>query len=302
MRTITPAPCARAHPPMPVVVGAPRSGTTLLRMMLDAHPHLAIPPETGFLPALAALDGPAAVDPTALARTIASHPAGAPNWPDFHLAEEALQAAIAALPAPSPAEAARCFYRLYAARFGKPRSGDKTPVHAFALPTIARLLPEAAVLHIIRDGRDAALSLRPLWFAPGKDMPTLARHWRGFVTAARAGAQDCPRYMELRFEELVRDPEAVLRRVAAFLDLAYHPAMAEPQRRAAARLAEHQERRSDDGTLLVTRERRLEQQWRTATAPDPSRAGVWRTVFSVQDRAAFATEAGPLLDELGYGA
>jgi Sulfotransferase family len=42
--------------PMPVIVGIPRSGTTLLRMMIDAHPAVAVPPETGFLPALADLD------------------------------------------------------------------------------------------------------------------------------------------------------------------------------------------------------------------------------------------------------
>src|SRR5947207_13021648 len=43
---------ARGHAPAPFVVGVPRSGTTLLRLMLDAHPQLAIPPETHFLPGL----------------------------------------------------------------------------------------------------------------------------------------------------------------------------------------------------------------------------------------------------------
>ena len=43
---------------MPIVVGVARSGTTLLRMIVDAHPQVAIPPETGFLPALAELDRP----------------------------------------------------------------------------------------------------------------------------------------------------------------------------------------------------------------------------------------------------
>lgn len=287
---------------MPVVVGAPRSGTTLLRMMLDAHPDLAVPPETGFLPALAALEGAQAHDPEALAGLIADFPPGMPNWPDFHLSAGKLRDAIAALPAPSPAEAARCFYRLYAERFGKPRWGDKTPVHAFALPAIARLLPEAAVVHIIRDGRDAALSLRPLWFAPGTDMPSLARHWRDFVSAARQGAAACPRYLEIRYEELVRDPPAVLRGVAAFLDLRFDAAMTEPHRRAAARLAEHEGRRRADGSVLLSRERRFAQQWRTTSPPDPSRIGVWRAELTEAERAAFATEAGALLEELGYGA
>ena len=287
---------------MPVVVGAPRSGTTLLRLMLDAHPDLALPPETGFLPALAALRGAAARSPEALARTILHHPPEAPNWPDFGIEAAALHEAIAALPAPSPAGAARCFYRLYAARLGKPRWGDKTPHHAFHLPAIAGLLPEAAILHIIRDGRDAALSLRPLWFAPAQDMAALAAHWQGFVTAARQGGAACPRYMELRYEALLRDPEAVLRRVADFLAISFHPAMAAPQDGAAARLAEHRERRRADGSLLVSRENRLAQQWRTTTPPDPSRIGAWRTALAPAERAAFAAVAGPLLEALGHEA
>src|SRR4051794_12605474 len=75
--------------PMPIVVGVPRSGTTLLRMMLDAHPDLAIPPETGFLPALADLDP--GIDPREAAWRIIS---GFHTWPDFALDADALRQAI----------------------------------------------------------------------------------------------------------------------------------------------------------------------------------------------------------------
>jgi hypothetical protein len=115
----------RLSPPAPFVVGVPRSGTTLLRLMLDAHPELAIPPETGFFPWITTIDGTArgAADEF-VQRLMAS-----PTWVDFHLDAGALRDALAALPGFSVAEGLRCFYRLYAARFGKRRWGDKTPVH-----------------------------------------------------------------------------------------------------------------------------------------------------------------------------
>ena len=61
----------------------------------------------------------------------------------------------------------RAFYRGYAAARGKTRYGDKTPMHATDIDVLSRVLPEARFIHIIRDGRDVAASLRGLPFAPG---------------------------------------------------------------------------------------------------------------------------------------
>ena len=66
--------------PMPIVVGVPRSGTTLLRFMLDSHPSLAIPPETGFLAPLAA-SPVRAIDE--VFDVITGWPPESPAWPDF---------------------------------------------------------------------------------------------------------------------------------------------------------------------------------------------------------------------------
>src|SRR2546430_13399132 len=80
------------RPPAPFVVGVPRSGTTLLRLMLDAHPELAIPPETHFLPKLikACRDAEqAGSDPGERAVEIITHHR---RWPDFGLAEADLRA------------------------------------------------------------------------------------------------------------------------------------------------------------------------------------------------------------------
>src|SRR5947209_19596966 len=76
----------QANPPMPIIVGVPRSGTTLLRFILDAHPDLAIPPETGFLVPLAAHAGQLSAD--ALCNLVTTYPPEYPGWADFGISAE----------------------------------------------------------------------------------------------------------------------------------------------------------------------------------------------------------------------
>src|SRR5262249_25559921 len=152
----------------------PRSGTTLLRLMLNAHPDLAIPPETGFLEPLAYLAQAGETDPRRIFSTIIDYPPDAPIWPDFQISQAAFWERLRAIPGLTPAEAARAFYRMYAERHGKSRWGEKTPLHGLHMAAIGALLPEARFIHVIRDGRDVALSLRGLWFSPGDDITKLA--------------------------------------------------------------------------------------------------------------------------------
>jgi Sulfotransferase family len=173
---------------MPFIVGSPRSGTTLLRFMLDAHSDLAIPPETGFVGHIAGNEKLAGLGPEELLRIMTNFPPAAPAWCDFGLAEETLRRTLLDLNPFSVAEGIRSFYQLYAARHGKRRVGDKTPSHGQAMIAIERLLSEAAFIHIIRDGRDSSLSLRDKWFAPSRDIAVLAAYWRDNVTQCRQRA------------------------------------------------------------------------------------------------------------------
>jgi hypothetical protein len=284
---------------MPVIVGAPRSGTTLLRFMLDAHSALAIPPETGFLALGRALgDGP---DPRqTFFQTVTRFPPDAPAWPDFGIAAAEFGAALDRLEPVSVSDGCRLFYCLYASRFGKHRWGDKTPTYCLHLSAVAELLPEAHAIHLIRDGRDVALSLRRMWFSPGDRIETLAEFWKTCVTSARRQRDACAGYMEVRFEDLVRDPEAELRRICRFVDLDFEPRMVEYHAGVPARLAEHLERRRTDGTVIVSREQRLGQQALTTSPPRPSRAGAWTGAMSGDEGSRFLAVAGDLLDELGY--
>jgi hypothetical protein len=287
----------RARPaPLPMVVGVGRSGTTLLRLMLDAHPELAVPAETGFLAEASALAGSGDELRESFFRTATAFP----NWADLALPAESFRAALARVEPFSLTQAARCFYRLYARRHGKRRAGDKTPPYALHLDRLHRLLPEARFVHLIRDGRDVARSFRGLWFSPGDDIDTLARTWRDTIVTARRLAAGVPHYLEIRYEDLIRDPEAVLRTICAFVELRYHPAMLRYHEGARGRLDEVSARAGPDGRVAVTKEQRLRLHGRTSRPPEAGRIGLWREELSAAEVARFEALAGGLLADLGY--
>ena len=284
----------REPPPMPIVCGSGRCGSTLLRLMLDSHPRLAVPPETSFLPVVHARRSELDAD------SLADLLTGFQTWPDFHLDAAELRRELRSLRPFSVTAGVRCFYRLYARRHGKPRWGDKTPYYSLHLPAVAELLPEARFVHLVRDGRDVALSIRPLWFAPGQDAATLARYWRDCIEGARAGARQVRHFLEVRYEDLVREPEQVLPRICAFVELPWRREMLDYHGRAARRLAEVEDRTLDDGRV-ITRAQRLGQHPLLGEPLRPDRIGQWRSAMSAADVAVFDEIAGDLLDELGYG-
>ena len=282
-----------SRPPFPVIVGVPRSGTTMLRFMLDAHPDLAIPPETGFLfaPAIAA----ERLNPLDYADAIMDFPPDAPAWRDFGLDRDCFVAAVVALaPKSGPGDVLRTFYALYAQRHGKTRSGDKTPMYLKRMLEFAAVIPEAHFIHIVRDGRDVALSWSKTWFAPSRVPSELVALWASAIRQARAAAPYV-HYLEVRYEDLLLMPAAVIQRICHFIDLSYTPRMLSYFERSSERLEEHKERVRKDGSVVVSRADRLHQQWRTTQAPQTERIGVWRTEMSVQDVAACIAASKGLL-------
>jgi hypothetical protein len=284
-----------SRPPAPFVVGVGRSGTTLLRMMLDAHPQLAIPPETQFLPEL--LD---AADRGARGPELTEAIASARNWDDFRLDREQLTERIGE--DADATESLRSFYGLYAERRGKPRWGDKTPKHATRMPRIAAVLDEARFVHLIRDGRDVALSRRRRGMGAAKPMAETAELWRRRIERARTQARRLRgRYLELRFEDLVADPEPALRSACDLIELEYDPAMLDYHQVAAGRLAELDTDLDEAGGRIArSGGERLASHALATEPPRAERTGAWRSEMSEADRREFETVAGSLLAELGY--
>jgi hypothetical protein len=282
------------HQPVPFVVGLGRSGTTLLRLMLDAHPQMAVPPETGFIPRVAGLEGERLRN--RFFRVMTRQPA----WPDYGIPAEVFREALRKIEDFTVAEGVRCFYETYAARRGKVRYGDKTPPYRTHMPLIDSLLPEARFVHLIRDGRDVALSRRGLWFEGGESIAEIARVWLEEVESARSGGRSVRHYLEVRYEDLVVAPESELRRICDFVELHFESAMLRYHEGAAARLSEIGDRVARDGTVRSTREQRLATLESSMRPPDAGLAGRWKQDMAEEDRAEFVRVAGELLRELGY--
>ena len=282
--------------PAPFVVGVNRSGTTLLRMMLDAHPELTMPPETHFVPELIEVAEAGDPAPEALLATITRQR----EWGDFGLTEEELLARFRALDPLTAGDALRAFFTAYAERAGKPRWGDKTPIYVKSMRKIERALPEARFVHVIRDGRDVALSIHD---RAVKEHPLdrIAERWVRRIAGAREQARHLSHYKEVRYEALILDTEPTLREICDFLALPWDDAVLDYHQRSADRLAEMKRELPEDGrrtTLSV--ERRMQTHARTTEKPDPRRVSRWRESMDRRDREIFESIAGPLLRELGY--
>jgi sulfotransferase family protein len=284
------------HPPAPFIIGLGRSGTTLLRLMLDAHSCLAIPPETGFLSdAAGLLDDEATARERFLALVTAYK-----TWPDLGIETDQLWTALETIEPFTVADGVRALYRAYAQRHGKPRFGDKTPGYTAKLHKVQAVLPEARFIHIIRDGRDVALSMRAVWFGRDRSIDEHIDGWRRKIQRARARSALCRWYLEVRYEDLVRGPQAELRRICDFIELPYEHSMLRYFEHAESRLNEVTSWLHADGTVRVSKSERLYQHRFTSCPPLPTRICRYRHEMTDHERQRCVTIAGDLLAELGY--
>lgn len=208
------------------LLGAARSGTTLLRLMLNRHPRLSIPPESHFLlPVLAEIPAGRDLTPQEVRRAadlIVRHP----RFRTWHVRADVLRAEINRLGPTRLARLVDRVYRLEIARSGKPRWGDKTPAYSPVWDRLAALFPQALFLHLIRDGRDVSASLaRVGWH--GRNEYERARYWASRVEMAhdclrRLGPERC---RLVRYENLVRGPQATLQEICGFLGEDFDPGM-----------------------------------------------------------------------------
>jgi protein-tyrosine sulfotransferase len=256
--------------------GAGRSGTTLLRVMLDCHRNICCGPELKILPELARwyqkLTGPYAEVMQSYGNApadVARHVRGLVEG----LAGNLLRGS------------------------GKPRWAEKTPHNVLWMAVLGEIFPDARFLHVLRDGRDVACSLvRMEWYNPAtgrkveyvENIPNAARYWREVVQAAR-GQAALPilagRVLEVRYEDLVLQTEKTLRDVLAFLDEPWDEAVLTDHAGVASRAG-----RVESSTAQVS-----QPIYRTSI-------GRWQGEMTDADKAALRREAGALLVELGYAA
>jgi protein-tyrosine sulfotransferase len=259
----------------PIVLGGcGRSGTTLLRMMLDSHRSICCGPESS-------LFRRRAIDPRWLAD----------RFGFSHDEVRAIYDTAASRPAFIEAFAALCMQKA-----GKVRWAEKTPRNIGRIADIFRCFPEARFVHVLRDGRDVACSLRTHprhKVVDGKLVPTgirkpiegCARRWVRDVEGSRRWWADS-RFLTVRYEDLVLDPRPALGQVMTLIGEAWDDAMlahaaADSPFRDATRFAQNPEALGAVSTASLSR---------------------WQRDLDERDRRIFKRIAGPLLVELGYAA
>ena len=273
-----------AAPSRPLFVfGCPRSGTSVLTLMLGRHPAIAIPYEShaynriypivrkhgeprdpaGRARLIAAVLGSDYVRQWAPPPTLADTTA-AMRRDDFHGIVEGMLAG-------------------WTARQAKRRWGEKTPQHTLCWREIRSGFPDMQVVHLVRDGRDVALSYRAAHFGP-KHVYALAHRWVEYLEAAEAAGRELgvESFLTVRYEDLLRNPEAELRRVCIFLGEDYRPEM----------LAHH------EGDIRYPTDARNEANLRRPLLSD--NAGKWRAAMTPREVRIFEAVAGAALERYGY--
>jgi hypothetical protein len=287
--------------PYMFIVGAARSGTTLLQRMLDAHPLLAVVNETYWVSRKFrernGLTREGMVTPALLPLLVAS-----PKFFHMGVTEDDLMRLLSEADDVRYERFVARIFDLYAARRGKRLAGDKTPGYVRRIRQIHDVWPRARFVHIVRDPRDLCLSMLDWRFGEqtaGQDgtwemdpVVSTALYWRYSVTVGRESAATLGPglYQEVRYEDLVASPERALERITGFLGLPYSEAMTrfyEGRTGREAGLSAEIDRRS----LRLASDHWL-----------PPTAGVrdWRTQLPGGDARRIEAAAGDLLCDLGY--
>lgn len=265
------------------IVGAPRSGTTMLQFILDDLPDLCMPTgESHFIiplfrnqQAFGQLDTSEGMhrlletihnfNPIFLHGDLHGLKYDVDRLADEFLAEEraTVRDTIAGI------------FEKNAAGLGKCRWGDKTPYYALHLDKLAVWWPKAKFVHLVRDGRDVALSL----FGRQHDFSTYniyyaAQYWQKYVDVCREQGRRLPagQYLEIRYEDVLNDKESAIRTVCDFIGEPY------PEKVQAAR--------SDAALKLRTVKTDNQEKWRRAL-------NTWQV-------RVFESEAGDTLKQSGY--
>lgn len=266
------------------VVGAQRSGTTMLRLMLNNHPNLTVPFESAFIPFFYQKlsnygDLKLKDNVMKLLKDISENP---------HVRKGNLiqnSEAILSHPITSYTDLLSAIFTEYAKQQGKKRWGDKTPSYVEWLDILWNLFPDCRIIHLVRDGRDVAISLRTIEWG-SNHIPRMAEDWRWKVTLGRkiGSVLGKEHYLEVHYEDLVLETENTLRTICAFLQEPYDKTML---------------------TFYMTAEKEMPKEsmkWHknSVKPPDPGKVYMWKHKMSLSDRIIFEQIAGETLELFGY--
>ena len=265
------------------IFGCPRSGTSLLTRMLDRHPAIAIPYESHLYNRVYPIVRRAGYPSHPRARNRLVAEILRTDYLKEWVPRPSLDATLAAITRDDFHGIVEGLMGAWTAGQGKTRWGEKTPQHTLHWRTILEGFPDLQVIHLIRDGRDVALSYRAAHFGP-KHVYHLARRWVQYLSAAEAAQPVLGEraFLSVRYETLVEQPEGELRRICAFLGEEFTPEMLTYYTRE---------------TAYPTDRRNVENLRRPLLADN---VGKWRTGMTARELRIFEAIAGAHLERYGY--
>jgi len=210
------------------LVGCERSGTTLLRLMLNEHPNMAMPAESHFIVNLIERFGTEHILSKNEVIEAYNIIVNLKRWQEWENSKEVLLTQLEILENPTIAKIVNVVFELKLSDSGKQIWGDKTPKYSNYIDKIHNMYPDAKFIHLTRDGRDVCLSfLKTGWIGPW--VSRIAKYWSNRVEAAKSSQSYLTgtRYLEIRYEDLVSQTEATLRKICRFLDQDYSAVMLE---------------------------------------------------------------------------
>jgi Sulfotransferase family len=266
------------------LVGCPRSGTTLLQRMLDAHPLVAIAPETFFIHRFWRVrDDLGDLSDNENHNRVVQSFIDMPEFTEMNLDPNQFRKAALKLPRSLPT-----LFALLLHQFRERRNatiiGEKTPSHLHHMITLKSLFPQARFVHIIRDPRAVANSWQHVPWSRMR-IENVARMWRREMTGSRQVAQMlCSDILAFHYEDLARESEKTLREVCQFLSIPYEQSM----------LSYHQ---TNESTVNVQRE-----PWKANVSKpvDPSRIDQWKSELSRNQISMIESASWPELTRQGY--
>lgn len=283
------------------ILGNPRSGTTLMRLLLTSHRDVVVPPEAGFLVWLSnkygnwnSLDS----NNSSAVLSYVNDLFQTKKFETWGLDKSEIIRQIAKNKPSSYSELSGHIYHSYAKKRAKEIIfwGDKNNFYLNHIEELKKLYPDAKFIHVVRDGRDVACSYLDITrhtyksrYAPllPQNLEEIANHWRNNVLRIERDLRSCnSSFLTIRYEDLVSRTDKELQKLCDFLGIEFQNEMV--------------------SFYLVNRSQNLEPvetlEWKQKTLMpiEPSSIGRYLDTLTKEDILHFEEVAGDALDIFHY--
>ncbi|MEW5803128.1 MAG: sulfotransferase [bacterium] len=264
------------------IVGTQRSGTTLLRLILNSHSSIAVPEEAAFFMPL--FNWKKILDPRPLPlpvrQNLLNYLINNYQFAKWKLDESLLQPILEN--DFSYKQVVGFTYKTFAQKYGKSICGDKSPAFIRKLKILSEAYPNAKFIHIVRDGRDIYLSFKKKNHPAASSVPGSALEWNVKLSLISRGLEaQRDSVIEVRYEDLLQNPLQVIKRICTFLGITFENEMLEYWKRS----SEFIDQQHSD---LI---------FKPIQASNTSR---WKTLMSQTELAQYEFFAKKKLKEYGY--